>query len=175
MQHNAFSHTLQDAHLQPCLNMAQHAAVCHSRAAAERLDLAQEAVLGLVECRQRYDADRGTQLSTFAWSRMRGRAWDAVRREARYLRVCAEWARQPDVAYSGATISTTIDVARMVDRVSPDLRSNERAILESVYGGDQSLRDLAAQGRWSEDQLQRAHARLLSRLRQAAGVSPLEG
>ena len=151
--------------------MAQVVGVRQNRAAASRLDLASEATLGLLECRRRFDTQRGTRLTTFAYARMRGRALDAVRGEARYLRACEGTALAPDAA-SGPSISERLDAWRTVARVADELPSSERVVLSAFYAQDRPLREVAREGRWSEDQLARAHQRLLQRLRAAIGVAP---
>lgn len=153
------------------LQMASAVGVRQNRSAAARLDLASEATLGLVESQRRFDALRGTRLTTFAYARMRGRALDALRGEARYLRACERAGDLPE-GIQGPTISERLDAWRTVDRVAHELPSCERVVLHAVYGLDRPLRDVAQQGRWSEDQLHRAHQRLLQRLRAAVGLIP---
>ncbi len=151
------------------LRMASAVGARQNRAAAQRLDLASEATLGLLESQRRFDARRGTRLTTFAYARMRGRALDAVRAEARYLRAREHTFAVPEAA-EGPSISERLDAWRTVERVSDELPSCERIVLRAVYGQDRPLREVAQQGRWSEDQLQRAHQRLLQRLRAAVGL-----
>ncbi len=143
--------------------------VRQNRHAAQRLDLASEATLGLLESQRRFDAQRGTRLTTFAYARMRGRALDAVRAEARYLRARERATEQPEDPM-GPSVSERLDAWRTVERVASDLPSCEKIVLQAVYGQDRALREVAEQGRWSVDQLQRAHQRLLHRLRVAAGL-----
>ncbi len=153
------------------VRMASAVGVRQNFAAARRLDLASEATLGLLESQRRFDADRGAQLTTYAYARMRGRALDAVRAEARYLRA-REASHGTEFEATGPTLSERLDARRAVDRVSQDLPTCERAVLKAVYAQDRPLREVAEQGRWSEDQLQRAHQRLLQRLRSAVGLTP---
>ena len=153
-----------DAH---ALTIAQHIAVRQNRLGASRLDLASEASLALLESGQRFDPTRGASLTTFAYARIQGRAQDAIRAEAKYLRAREERQRHTPVA-AGLTVSERLDVWRTVDRVVADLPTVERAVLDSLYRQDQPLRELAERGAWSEDQLQRAHQKLLHRLRSAA-------
>lgn len=148
------------------MNTAAAVGVLQNRLAANRLDLAQEAALGLVESHQRFDPTHGTRLTTFAFARMRGRAQDAVRAEARYLHAREKLKNAPETK-AGLTNSQRLDLWRTVDRVAPELPTVERAVLDGVYRQDLAVRDVAEQGRWSEDQLQRAHKRLLARLRGA--------
>jgi RNA polymerase sigma factor (sigma-70 family) len=149
--------------------MAQCIGVQQNRAAATRLDLASEATLGLLESSRRFDVAHGTRLTTYAYARMRGRAMDAVRGEARYLRACERATELPET-HSGPTVSERLDAWRAIERVADELPSNERIVLDAFYRQDKPLREVAQQGRWSEDQLQRAHQKLLQRLRAAVGV-----
>ncbi len=151
------------------LQLAAFVGVRQNRAAAGRLDLASEATLGLLESQRRFDPLRGTRLTTYAYARMRGRALDAVRAEARYLRVRADVGVVPEQA-PGPTISQRLDAWRTVARVADELPSCERLVLDAIYRQDKPLREVAQQGRWSEDQLQRAHHRLLQRMRAAVGL-----
>ena len=151
--------------------MAQWVGVQQNRAAATRLDLASEATLGLLESSRRFDVANGTRLTTYAYARMRGRAIDAVRNEARYLRARERLTEVPQ-GEGGPTVSERLDAWRTIARVADELPSNERVVLDSVYAQDKPLREVAQQGRWSEDQLQRAHQKLLQRLRAAIGVHP---
>lgn len=151
------------------LRMA-HALCALDAPTAAWLDWAGEAALGYVESAARYDPGRGATLSTYAFARMRGRTLDAIRAEARYLRACegAMYVADPG---GGASLSERLDAQRAVDRVTPELASCERVVLDAVYAEDRSLREVAARGRWSEDQLHRAHKRLLARLRAAMAVT----
>lgn len=151
------------------LRMAAAIGTRQNYAASQRLDLASEATLGLVESQRRFSNHHGASLTTFAYARMRGRALDAVRAEARYLRAREDMEAQP-LADVGPTISQRLDAWRTVERVAQELQSCEKIVLQEMYGRDQPLREVAAQGRWSEDQLQRAHQRLLQRLRAAVGL-----
>ena len=151
------------------VRMAVAVGVRQNRAAAQRLDLASEATLGLLESQRRFDARRGTRLTTFAYARMRGRALDAVRAEARYLRACAS-VHEMSQLQAGPTISERLDAWRTVERVADELPSCERLVLQAVDGQDRALREVAQNARWSEDQLHRAHQRLLQRLRAAVGI-----
>lgn len=155
------------------LRLAGSIAVRHRHCVMEGPELAAEALLGLCESQRRHDRDRGT-LTTFAYARMQGRALDAMRRETRLHRARQALRAWEDVTPQGPTISTKVDVGRAVDAVQSDLSSAERLVLQGVYAGDRSMRELAAaEERWSEDQLHRAHQRLLARLR--AQLMPDEG
>jgi RNA polymerase sigma factor (sigma-70 family) len=155
---------------EPALRLAGAIAGKHRSGCVERGELNAEALLGLCESQRRHDADRGP-LTTFAYARMQGRALDALRREARLHRAREALREWEDVAPVGPTISTRLDVGRAVDAVQADLSSAERVVLQGVYAGDRSMRELASSDeRWSEDQLHRAHQRLLGRLR--AKLSP---
>jgi RNA polymerase sigma factor (sigma-70 family) len=134
-----------------------------------------EALLALVECASRFDASRGPALMTYAFGRVRGRALDAVRREARHCRTRRDFHLHGLVLASTApqmTISTRLDLGRAIAAVLPDMGSAERLVLDGHYGADLSLNQLAAQGTASADQLQRAHRTLIQRLRGQLAVLP---
>jgi RNA polymerase sigma factor (sigma-70 family) len=152
------------------LRLAGSIAGRHRTGCVERGELTAEALLGLCESQRRHDAERGS-LTTYAFARMHGRALDALRRESRLHRAREALRAWEEVAPVGPTISTRLDVGRAVDAVQADLSSAERVVLQGVYAGDRSMRELASsEERWSEDQLHRAHQRLLARLR--AKLSP---
>lgn len=147
------------------LRVAWSIAGRHRCAWADGPELGAEALLGLVESGQRFDGARG-QLTTFAFARMQGRALDALRREGRLHRARVALKRAvAEVAQVAPSITARLDVGRAVIVVTPDLSSAERLVLREVYTCDRSMRELAGDGRWSEDQLHRAHRRLLARLR----------
>lgn len=169
------THTLANSAItNPALRLACAIGGRHRSGATDGRELAAEALLGLCESQRRHDDVRGP-LTTFAFARMQGRALDALRREARLrrareaLRDCESEAHQ-----AVGSISTRLDVGRAVEAVKPHLSSAERVVLEGVYAGDRSMRELASGGdRWSEDQLHRAHQRLLARLRAKLAPGPL--
>ncbi len=158
----------------PALRLACAIGGRHRSGATDGRELAAEALLGLCESQRRHEDGRGP-LTTFAFARMQGRALDALRRETRLhkarqaLRECKS---EADVAVG--SISTRLDIGRAIESVAPHLSSAERIVLQGVYAGDRSMRELAAGGdRWSEDQLHRAHQRLLARLRAKLAPGPL--
>lgn len=153
------------------LNLARHIGIGQNRLGANRLDLASEATVALLECGQRFDPSRGTRLTTYAFARIRGRARDAMRAEARFVRARDEGLLAP-TSGPDLSLSERLDVWRTVERVAQELPTVERTVLDGLYRRDQPLREVADGTRWSEDQLQRAHQKLLERLRSAARPNP---
>jgi RNA polymerase sigma factor (sigma-70 family) len=151
------------------LCLARAAAVPCRRPYVEFDDLAAEAALALVECRARWVSGRGAELQTFAWQRMQGRARDAVRKEARALRNRRSGEPEGD-ADAPVTISARLDLERSLAAVLPGLDTAERLVLRDVYRRGSSLADLARESRYGADTLQRAHQRLITRLRERMGV-----
>jgi hypothetical protein len=129
------------------------------------------ALLGYAEAGARHDPARGPLL-TFAYPRMRGRALDLRRSEARLWRlrqVPADLIAQPQ---SSTGISARVDLRRAVQAVQPQLSSAEAIVLQHVYANQGTLRSAAVQHHRSEDQLQRAHDKLLHRLRKQLALQP---
>jgi DNA-directed RNA polymerase specialized sigma24 family protein len=107
---------------------------------------------------------------TYAWGRMAGRCLDVQRAQHRQQRLLAHLAREP-ICVSGAApapvrgITTDqLAVRQALVQVGP-LSSAERLVVERHYGEDQPLHEVAAGTRHSADSLQRAHRKLLGRLR----------
>ncbi|MSP90845.1 MAG: sigma-70 family RNA polymerase sigma factor [Myxococcales bacterium] len=137
-------------------------------------DATGEAALALCECRERYDESRGTTFESYAFARMRGRALDAVRTQAREL---ARRTRYREAAAHtpidpGLSPSTRLDLQRGIERELPSLHTAEHLVLREVYGRGATLAETARSGRFSSDQLARAHDRLIERLRRRMGVEP---
>ena len=131
-----------------------------------------EAALALCECRERYDEERGTSFEAYAFARMRGRALDAVRTQARELQRRARYGDAmlavPDDP--GVSPSTRLDLQRTIERELPSLHTAEHLVLSAVYGRGATLAETARASRFSSDQLERAHERLVARLRKRMGV-----
>ena len=146
---------------------AESLGATHAPTYAARPDLTAEALLALCECKQRYDAERGSTLSTYAFARMRGRALDSLRREARLHRLRVSLRREvATVAADPPSITAQLDVRRAVEATAEDMATVERRILREVYVDGSTLAELArTESRWSSDQLHRAHQILLGRLR----------
>jgi len=148
--------------------LARSIARTQQRTYACAADLTGEAMLAAIECGRRFDAERGFAPDTYAFVRMRGRALDMLRREARHHRTCLALHQQELAAPSLGqrfAITARIDVGRAIAAVSSELRSSERLVLNGVYAGDATVRELAQTSDYSESQLHRAHASLLRRLR----------
>lgn len=126
--------------------------------------------IGWAECWSRHDPERGASVMTYAWGRMAGRCLDVQRAHHRQQRLLAHLARDP-ICASGAApapvrgITTDqLAVRQALVQVGP-LSSAERLVVDRHYGEDQPLHEVAAGTRHSADSLQRAHRKLLGRLR----------
>ena len=131
-------------------------------------DLTGEAMLAAIECGRRFDAERGLAPDTYAFVRMRGRALDVLRREARHHRTCLALQQEETAVpaqHARTAITARIDVGRAIAAVAGELRSSERLVLSGLYVEDATVRELAQLGPYSESQLHRALASLLRRLR----------
>lgn len=126
--------------------------------------------LAWVETQLRHDPARGASPLTYAWQRLTGRCADLRRGEARRLRLLGAVAGHPTPVH-GATPATLtgprtdrIAMRQALQRVGA-LSSAEALVLHGHYEADRSLGELAAASNHSADSLQRAHRKLLGRLR----------
>lgn len=123
-----------------------------------------------VETQLRHDPGRGATPMTYAWQRLTGRSADLRRSEARRLRLLGALAHHPTPVDGAAPAALTgprtdrIAMRQALQRVGP-LSSAEVLVLQGHYEADRSLGELAAESRHSADSLQRAHRKLLGRLR----------
>jgi RNA polymerase sigma factor (sigma-70 family) len=149
------------------LRMAYAIAGRHSGAnAANRDDLASEALLALVECAQRFDPDRGHRLTSFAYPRMRGRALDSLRREARQVRNREAFSRSPhSKSFDTGPLSARADVERVLRDSREQLDSDERRLLTERYWQGKSLAEIARNRGWNEQKARRRHLTIIDKLR----------
>jgi RNA polymerase sigma factor (sigma-70 family) len=146
------------------------AASLHRRIDHCCLDVAElqaEALLGWAEAAPLYVPERGATRLSHAWPRMYGRPRDRVRSEFRLRRVQRAWDATETAGSCEASPSTRLAVRQAVQRALPTLGTAERLVLEQGYFGGSSLREIAESAHLSSDALQRAHQRLLQRLRDA--------
>jgi RNA polymerase sigma factor (sigma-70 family) len=132
------------------------------------------ALLGFVEAARRYDPARGA-LTTFAFTRMRGRAIELRRNAQRLHRLRQATGIDAALPAGGAAAmaSAELDVRRAVAKVEDKMSSGEMLVLEGVYGQGQTLRATAGSAGVSEHQLQRAHDKLVARLRKELERRPV--
>lgn len=130
-------------------------------------ELQAEAMLGWAEAAPRYSAAYGATPLSHAWPRMYGRPRDRVRSEFRLRRLQRTWDSAAIADAEGPSPSTRLAVRQAVERTLPTLGVAERTVLEQAYYGGASLREIADTSPFSSDALQRAHQRLLQRLRTA--------
>jgi len=144
--------------------LTQHSALVDREEALGALHLA------WVETQLRHDPERGASPLTYAWQRLTGRCADLRRGEARRLRLLGAVAHHPTPVHGAAPAALTgprtdrIAMRQAVQRVGA-LSSAEALVLHGHYEADRSLGELAAASNHSADSLQRAHRKLLGRLR----------
>ena len=155
------------------LRMAYAIAGRHSGAnTAQRDDLASEALLALVECAQRFDPDRGHRLTSFAYPRMRGRALDSLRREARQLRNREAFFREAAARQlDSGRLSARADIERVMRNSREQLDSDERRLLTERYWQGKSLAEIARHRGWNEQKARRRHHKIIGKLRSVLRLS----
>lgn len=167
-----------DRHLSPELAIAVRLAssIAVQCAPHELEDARAAALLGFVEAARRHDPERGA-LTTFAFARMRGRAIELRRSAQRLqrLRHSPDLDRATASGAATALASAELDVRRAVAKVEAKLSSAELVVLDGVYAQGRTLRATAGEAGYSEHQLQRAHDKLVSRLRRAIGQASATG
>lgn len=167
-----------DHHLSPELAIAVRLAssLAVQCAPYELEDARAAALLGFVEAARRHDPERGA-LSTFAFSRMRGRAIELRRSTQRLqrLRRLPHLDHAPSVGATASLVSAELDVRRAVAKVEPQLSGAEALVLKGVFAQGQTLRATAGEAGYSEHQLQRAHDKLVGRLRRELARKPIRG
>ena len=148
------------------LRMAYAIAGRHGGNAASRDDLASEALLALVECAQRFDPSRGYQLTSFAYPRMRGRALDSLRREARQVRNREAFSRSPHQRQlDTGPLSARADVGQVLRNSREQLDSDDRQLLAERYWQGKSLAEIARNRGWNEQKARRRHLTIIDKLR----------
>ncbi|MEY3011493.1 MAG: hypothetical protein RIT45_228 [Pseudomonadota bacterium] len=139
----------------------------HHGSGADFDDLEAEAILGAVEASSRYDASRGAGLATYAWLRMRGRIVEAQRRTRRETALATELLERPLEAggMRSDRLRDAIDAEALVRRVEPELRTDERIVLQEVHLRGRGLHEVGRERGWSPQQSARRNRALLARLR----------
>lgn len=128
-----------------------------------REDARAAALLAWTEARSSHDPLQGA-LSTWTWLRMRGEVIDEMRRQEKHFRRRSRAVHSGDRAIGGR-ISEQLAVSQAVGRALPQMDPTERAVLEGVYRDGAALVEIAADTGKSADSVQRAHQRMLRRLR----------
>lgn len=143
----------------------------HQQRLSDPGDLRGAANLGWSECVQRWQSDRAS-LGTYAWPRMEGRVRDAQRSERRQRQLVKYYTQEMHCVDTSRTPSWTEPLAlrQAIDQTKHEMTPAERAILQRVYRQGGTLVEAAIDCGVSTDSVSRAHHRLLSRLRAAAGV-----
>lgn len=153
------------------------AALGNSRGLADGCDLLGAANLAWAESVQRWNPTRAS-LSTYAWRRMHGRVRDCLRGERRYRR--SQLRLQVSLEEPSFVPAWTEPLAlrQAIDATRPAMSQTEQIVLRRVYGDGGTLLQAAEECGSSIHSVERAHQRLLERLRQAvaggAVVSPRE-
>ncbi len=137
-------------------------------------DLYGSAMLAFVECSARFETDRDTPLTGYAAARMRGSAFDLLRREQRLRRIAQ--LHNEALEHSAGTVVDTaplrnkVDVHHLVERTRRDLPADEAAVLHEVYLSGRQLHEVCQDRGWSRSQGIRRHRDLLVRLRRELGL-----
>ena len=132
----------------------------------EVTELKAESLAAWVECRQSWDPQRGAQL-THAWPRMFGRPRDLLRSEERLQHRRVHMTTDQSPLQPEVTPSVRLALYRAIDRETPEMTTLEIAVLQHSHVEGDSLRQVAQQLGRTDDAVQRAHHRLLRRLRRA--------
>jgi len=147
------------------------------RSPADREDLFQEGVVGLLEAASRYESDRGCSLRTFTTKRASGAMLDHVRGMARRNRE----APARDTVDSGAQVHWAADVrspesAVTLRRFRAFLRDGwavlprlEREVVRLRYFEDLTVRQVAARVGVSPATVVRTEQRAIAMLREGFG------
>ncbi len=138
-------------------------------------DLYSCAMLAFVECSARFEPGRDTPLTGYAAPRMRGSAFDLLRREQRLRRVAQRHGEALEHS-AGAIVDTAplrnkIEVHRLVERTRHDLPADEATVLDEVYFSGRPLNEVCHDQGWSRSQGVRRHHDLLVRLRREFGLA----
>lgn len=143
----------------------------HQQRLSDPGDLRSAANLGWSECVQRWQSDRAS-LASYAWPRMGGRVLDAQRRERRQMNLITHYADEMQTVGNSCSPAWTepLSLRQAIDQTEHEMTPAERAILQRVYRQGGTLVEAAIDCGVSTDSVHRAHQRLLTRLRAAAGV-----
>lgn len=138
-----------------------------------REDIHAEAILGLVEAAERFDANHGASLTTFAWLRMLGRVRDHQEQATRIRRTRATFAQTPPTTTSiSAPLRARVDMARVVASLSEAMPADERVVFDECLLAGRTVADVGRERGWSTQQAHRRNQSLLNRLR-AAGQAAM--
>jgi RNA polymerase sigma factor (sigma-70 family) len=142
---------------------------------ADREDMIQEGVVGLLEAAQRYEPGRGCSMRTFGGRRAAGAMLDHLRGMVRRSREAPE----PNPGETGGSLATSPDnrsmesaitlqrFRRFLGRVASLLPDSEREVITLRYFESLTVRDVAARLSTSPATVVRIERRALGRLREA--------
>lgn len=149
----------------------QSAILCNSRGLADSCDLLGAANLAWAESVQRWNPTRAS-LSTYAWRRMHGRVRDCLRSERRFRRV--QLRLQVFIEERSLVPAWTEPLAlrQAIDATRPAMSQTEQIVLRRVYGEGSTILQAAEECGASASSVERAHQRLLERLRRAVTADP---
>ncbi len=130
-------------------------------------DLEAEAILGAVEASSRFDPSRGAGIATFAWLRMRGRIVEAKKRMRRETAITRDLLDRPlePTGMRSDRLRDAIDAEALVQRVAPDLQTDERIVLQEVHVRGRGLTEVGRERGWSPQQASRRNRALIAHLR----------
>lgn len=171
MHANAADRPRYSFHLaQSASRRGAHAA--HAQGLADPGDLLGAANLAWAESAQRWQPHRAS-LSTYAWWRMNGRVRDCLRSERRHRRLQRQLIDHGQQAWITPAWTEPLALRQAIAATEPAMSEAEQLILRRVYQQGSTLQAVAVECATSADRIERAHQRLLERLREAvAAVSP---
>jgi RNA polymerase sigma factor (sigma-70 family) len=154
----------------------QSAGPRNCRGLADSCDLLGAANLAWAESVQRWNPTRAS-LSTYAWRRMHGRVRDCLRTERRHRRVQLRLQVALEEPIFVPAWTEPLALRQAIDATRPAMSPTEQIVLRRVYGDGGTLLQAAEECGSSIHSIDRAHQRLLERLRRAvsagAGTSPI--
>lgn len=141
----------------------------NSHGLADSCDLLGAANLAWAESVQRWNPTRAS-LSTYAWRRMHGRVRDCLRSERRYRRVQLRLQASIEEASFVPAWTEPLALRQAIEATRPAMSQTEQIVLRRVYGEGSTILQAAEECGASASSVERAHQRLLERLRRAVTV-----
>lgn len=141
----------------------------NSRGLADSCDLLGAANLAWAESVQRWNPTRAS-LSTYAWRRMHGRVRDCLRGERRYRRIQVRLQASIEEASFMPAWTEPLALRQAIEATRPAMSQTEQIVLRRVYGEGSTILQAAEECGASASSVERAHQRLLERLRRAVTV-----